>query len=154
MRTFLTICTSLLTALVVAGCATASKISKVKIGMTKEEVITVMGKPASVSAQGRTEYLNYSLSETDDEAFYGITRPYYVRLIDGRVDSFGRLGDFDSTKTPTVRLESDQSIKQDIRVKDSGDLYTEMKKLKELKDTGVITGDEFEARKKKLLEKY
>lgn len=122
--------------------------------MTKDEVIAVMGKPVSVSAQGRTEYLNYSLSETDDQAFYGITIPYYVRLIDGRVESFGRMGDFDSTKTPTVRLESDQSIKQDIRLQDSGNLYTELKKLKELKDTGVITDEEFEALKKKLLEQY
>ena len=154
MRTSSTISALLLTALVLIACATATRISKVKIGMSKEEVIVVMGKPVSVSAQGRAEYLNYSLSETDDQAWYGITRPYYVRLIDGRVESFGRAGDFDSTKTPAVRIESDQTIRQDIRVKDSGDLYTELKKLKDLKDSGVITDEEFEARKKKLLEKY
>lgn len=112
------------------------------------------GHPASVSAQGRSEYLNYSLSETDDQALYGITRPYYVRLVDGRVESYGRTGDFDSTKTPTVRLESDQTIKQDVQVKGSGDLYTELKKLKELKDSGVITEEEFQAQKKRLLEKH
>lgn len=140
--------------LIVTACATAGKISGVRLGMTKQEVIAAMGPPASVSAQGRSEYLNYSLSETDDQAFYGITRPYYVRLIDGRVESYGRTGDFDSTKTPTVRLESDQTIKQDVQVKGSGDLYTELKKLKELKDSGVITEEEFQAQKKKLLEKH
>lgn len=140
--------------IVVIGCATAGKISGVRLGMTKQEVISVMGPPASVSAQGRTEYLNYALSETDDQALYGITKPYYVRLVDGSVDSYGRTGDFDSTKTPTVRLESDQSIKQDVKVKQSGDLYTELKKLKELKDTGIITEKEFQTQKKKLLEKY
>lgn len=138
----------------VTACATAGKISGVRLGMTKQEVIAVMGQPASVSAQGRSEYLNYSLSETDDQAFYGITRPYYVRLIDGRVESYGRTGDFDSTKTPTVRLESDQNIKQDVQVKGSGDLYTELKKLKELKDSGIITEEEFQVQKKKLLEKH
>jgi outer membrane protein assembly factor BamE (lipoprotein component of BamABCDE complex) len=68
-------------ALLVAACATAGKISGVRIGMTKEEVVAVMGKPASVSAQGSAEYLNYALSETDDQAFVGVTVPYYVRLI-------------------------------------------------------------------------
>ncbi len=62
-----------------------------------------------------------------------------------------RAGDFDSTKTPTVGLESYQTIRQDSR--GSNDLYTELKKLKELKDSGVITEDEFQAQKKKLLER-
>lgn len=142
------------TVILVTACATAHKISQVRIGMTKEEVIAVMGPPSSTSAQGGREYLNYALSETDDHAFMGITTPYYVRLINGKVESFGRTGDFDSTKTPTVRLETDEKIKQDVNVKGSGDLYTELKKLKELKDSGVITDAEFQAQKKKLLEKY
>ena len=136
------------------GCATAYKISTVNIGMTKQEVIAKMGQPVSVSAQGDYEYLNYALSETDDEAFMGWTRPYYVRLINGRVESYGRAGDFDSTQKPTLRIETDEKIKQDIKVKDSGDLYTELKKLKELRDSGIITENEFETRKKIILEKY
>jgi hypothetical protein len=137
----------------VLGCATAGRINGLHLGMTKEEAIAVMGRPASVSAQGQAEYLNYLLSETDDQAYYGITRPYYVRLVNGQVESYGKTGDFDSTKTPTVRLESDQNIRQDIQVKDSRDLYTELKKLKELKDSGVITEEEFQAQKQKLLAK-
>jgi len=139
---------------ITVGCATAGKISGVHIGMQKQEVIAVMGNPVSISAQGRSEYLKYSLSETEDDVLYGITRPYYVRLIDGRVESYGRTGDFDSTKTPTVRLEHDQKLKQDVHVKEAGDLYTELKKLKELKDSGVITEEEFQAQKRKILEKY
>ena len=68
------------------------------------------------------------------------------------MESYGRAGDFDSTKTPTVRLESDQTIKHDVR--GGSDLYTELKKLKELKDSGVITENEFQAQKKKLLETH
>ncbi len=122
--------------------------------MTKDEVVKVMGEPASVSAQGGAEYLNYALSETDDEAFMGFTRQYFVRLINGKVESYGRSGDFDSTKTPTVRIESDQTVKQNVEIKGSADLYTELKKLKELKDSGIITDAEFESQKKKLLEKH
>lgn len=142
----------LFTTVLLTGCATANKISGVQLGMTKDEVVRVMGKPASVSAQGGSEYLNYALSETGDDAFRGWTEPYYVRLVNGKVESYGRTGDFDSTKTPTVRLESDQTIRQDRR--GSGDLYTELKKLKDLKDSGVITEDEFQAQKKKLLESH
>lgn len=139
-----------------AGCATANKISNVQMGMTKQDVIRVMGPPASTSAKGKTEYLNYSLSETDDQAFYGITKPYYVRIINGRVDSFGRLGDFDSTQKPTVRIETKENIKTQSDVKTSGkaDLYSELMKLKQLRDEGLITQEEFEKEKKELLEKY
>ena len=137
-------------AILLAGCATAGKISTVQLGMTKDDVIKVMGKPTSVSAQGGSEYLNYALSETDHDAYSGWTKPYYVRLINGKVESYGRTGDFDSTKTPTVRLESDQTIRQSGGK--SSDLFTELTKLKELKDTGIITEAEFQSQKKKFLE--
>ena len=37
----------------------------------------------------------------------------YIRIIDGCVESYGRLGDFDSTKVPetTLNLKIDSSIK-------------------------------------------
>ena len=134
---------------ILAGCVTpAHRISKIHIGMTKEEVIALMGRPESTSAQASTEYLNYSLQE-----IHGIV-PYYVRVLDGRVESYGRTGDFDSTKPPTVRIETDERIKADVGLQDSRDLYTELKKLKELKDSGIITEEEFIARKKKILDKY
>ena len=138
------------------GCATAHKISGVRMGMTKEEVIKVMGPPVSTSAKGNTEYLNYALSETSDDAFYGITRPYYVRIMNGRVDSYGRLGDFDSTQKPTVRIETDEKIQMQSDIKATGkkDLYSELMKLKQLRDEGLLTQDEFEKEKKELLEKY
>jgi outer membrane protein assembly factor BamE (lipoprotein component of BamABCDE complex) len=138
----------------VFGCATAHKIGKVQLGMTKQEVIRVMGKPVSVSAQGVSEYLNYSLSETGDDAFRGVTMPYYVRLLQGRVDSFGRLGDFDSTQKPTVRIETEENITTNLKSKNKDELYSELIKLKQLKDDGVITQEEFDKEKRELLEKY
>ncbi|MFZ1548827.1 MAG: SHOCT domain-containing protein [Candidatus Nitrotoga sp.] len=130
-----------------AGCATSGKINGLQIGMTKEQVIAAMGNPVSVSAKDGTEYLNYKLSETDDDAFRGWTSPYYVRLIKGKVDSYGRTGDFDSTKNPTIRIEKDESIK----VEGNKDMFTELKKLKELKDDGIITETEFQEKKKVIL---
>ena len=80
-------------------------------------------------------------------------RPYVVRLTDGRVESYGTTGDVGSSQTPTGRLESDQIVKQDVRTKEPIDLYTELIKLKELKDTGVITEEEFRFQKRRILEK-
>lgn len=82
----------------VVGCATAHKMNTVGVGMTKQQVIGVLGPPASTSATSGVEYLNYRFSETDDHAFQGITTPYFVRIVNGKVDAYGRLGDFDSTK--------------------------------------------------------
>lgn len=52
-----------------------------------------------------------------------------------------------------IRIETDIREKKDIRVQDAGDLYTELKKLKDLLDTGTITQAEFDIQKKKILEK-
>lgn len=115
--------------------------------MTREDVIAVMGNPVSVSAKDGTEYLNYKLSETGDDAFRGWTSPYYVRVINGKVDAYGRTGDFDSTKTPTIRIEKEETVNG----KDKQDLYTELKKLNELKNEGIITEEEFQKQKKVIL---
>lgn len=42
-------------------------------------------------------------------------------------------------------------IKQEVRVQESDDIYAELKKLKELLDAKIITQDEFDVRKKKIL---
>lgn len=138
--------------LIITGCATAGMINGVQLGMTQEEVVTIMGKPVSVSAQGGSKYLNYKLSETDDDAFRGWTIPYYVRLIDGKVESFGRAGDFDSTQKPTIRIERKDDV--NLNVKRKPDLYSELKKLKELRNDGILTEEEFQTQKKKILEQH
>ncbi|MCI0427355.1 MAG: hypothetical protein L0Z46_05000 [Nitrospiraceae bacterium] len=141
-----------------SGCfANAGRTSGVHYGMSKQEVVAVMGAPVSVSTHGSSQYLSYSVCDTDTQTLNGIMRPYVVRLIDGRVESYGTTGDVDSSQTPTGRHESDQIVKQDVRTdvrtKEPVDLYTELIKLKELKDTSVITEEEFRFQKRRILEK-
>ena len=93
------------------GCATAYRMTNVSLGMSKDEVIKKIGKPVSVSAQGGTEYLHYRFSETGDDDFHGITTPYYVRLVDGKVESYGCMGDFDSAKPTETKSIIDLNIK-------------------------------------------
>jgi len=146
----------LLSFLLISGCATSQKINKVQLGMTKDEVIKIMGPPVSISAQKGVEYLNYSLSETSDQAFKGITIPYYVRIVNGRVESFGRAGDFDSTKPQTIRIETDENIKVKTKTSEDNhsDISTKLKKLKQLFDEGLITEKEYESKKKELLKNF
>jgi len=96
MRPVLLFLTSLL-----SGCIiwSAERMNYISIGMTKAEVIDEIGTPRSSSAQGNTEYMNYVFTER-----YGIAVPqnYFVRLVNGKVESYGRAGDFDSTKNPTL----------------------------------------------------
>jgi hypothetical protein len=72
------------------GCAGSSKkMNQLKLGMTRQEVIDAIGEPASTSAKRNTVYLNYHLSSG---GFYSDS--YYVRLLDGKVDAYGKAGDF------------------------------------------------------------
>lgn len=78
-----------LAALLLLGCASASKMNSVQLGMTKDQVISAIGNPSSTSEMGNIQYLKYQLCS--DWIF---TDRYYVRLTDGSVDAFGRVGDF------------------------------------------------------------
>ena len=75
--------------------------NRLSVGMTKSEVLDAMGKPSSTASPGKgVEFLRYR--EFYSWRNYYIT--YFVRLVDGRVDSYGETGDFDSTKDPTLDL--------------------------------------------------
>jgi hypothetical protein len=101
--------TLLLVCLLLGGCASsehmfsnymASDMNKISLGMTKQQVIQQLGTPMGVSAQDGVEYLSYSLSDTLSDAMAWQTHRFYVRLVNGHVDSYGRVGDFNSTKPP------------------------------------------------------
>jgi hypothetical protein len=79
----------LLLVVLLAGCGTASRLNSVQLGMSRDQVVDVAGTPSSTSQMGNMQYLKYQL--TSDWIF---TDRYYVRLTDGRVDAFGRVGDF------------------------------------------------------------
>ena len=148
-------------ATLLVSCATSSIMGAVEPGMTRDEVIAVMGEPASVSAEGDTERLNYKISETSNDAYYGFTTPYYVRLVNGRVDSYGKTGEPDSqvttapAETDEVQQEDEMPQENEVRQDDEGlDFFTEMRKLKQLHDEGVLSDAEYAELKKKAISKY
>jgi hypothetical protein len=66
-------------------------------GMTKQQVIDVMGEPVSTTVTYTNEYLNFALAEGCRISMPMIRcalTPYYVRFINGKVETFGRSADF------------------------------------------------------------
>ena len=77
--------------LTLAACSlspNARRTEKLRVGMTKDDVVTAIGKPVSFGADRHSEVMYFRLFEGD---LGGGLRTYFVRLIDGKVDSFGRL---------------------------------------------------------------
>ena len=95
------------------GCTgTTAKLNKVSLGMSKTEVIKAVGSPDSVSAQGDVEYLTYYWATPKQIFADENTLPeYFIRLVDGKVEAYGKIGDFDSTKIPETKSTVDLNIK-------------------------------------------
>lgn len=72
----------------IIGCAASAKsLNQLNIGMTKAEVIELMGEPNYTSSVRDVEILAYKLKAG---SFY--TDTYHVKLINGKVVKFGQQG--------------------------------------------------------------
>jgi hypothetical protein len=145
----------LLAAAFLGGCATADRLNSIHIGMTKDQVVGLLGKPDSTSAQANIEYLTYYLST---ESSYR-DQPYSVRLVDGKVESFGRFTQLFDIYTrpvpggprtnypwfgPTGALETPGAPAPDSTA-------AELEHLAALRDRGILTSQEFEVAKQRLI---
>lgn len=134
-----------------AGCLARPDLSKIGVGMTKPDVIAALGQPRDMSVQGNVEYLRY-----EGEANYADGRLggefYFVRLLHGRVESYGRVGDFDSTKNVAV----DYNItKTEHRAESSpaDELLTELQRLESMRIQKLITEDEYQTLRARAVER-
>ncbi len=87
-----------------AGCATAHKMNRIDLGMSKEEVIQKIGRPVSVGATQDFSFFYYKFYETAKDDFQGIKTPYYVRFKQGKVDAYGRSGGSESPESGAVLM--------------------------------------------------
>ena len=79
---------------ILAGCAaSAKKLNQLQVGMTKQEIIQVLGTPQSIELRDGIETLHYTLSEDRlaEGLFIGVMRPlkigvgnYRVILVDNK----------------------------------------------------------------------
>ena len=167
MNPKITLVLALAAGLFLAGCESSAKLNNIKIGMTKADVQSMLGTPDSTSAQVNVEYMTYYL---ESEAGYGRDQPYMIRLVNGKVESFGRFAQlFDLYNRPVTSAtpgspDFPQSVFNPANPLLSGaavvgtaapapqmDLASELARLKALKDQGVLTDEEFQKAKAKLL---
>lgn len=79
-----------------AGCATAPKLNRLTVGMTKQEVVSVMGRPDSTSAVGDgVELLYYKLSPQGGPVMNLVTEDYVVKMVSGKVVSYGKASEIE-----------------------------------------------------------
>jgi len=134
--------------LALAACTEPSvKMNQVQIGMSKAEVIHLLGQPQSTSAQANIEYLTYYLSPDTS----GHEQPYMVRIVDSKVESFGRfiqlLDVYNRPVSGTTPLGTGAVMPYSMNT----DVVTQLQQLKALKDQGVLTDEEFQRVKQRLL---
>lgn len=97
--------------LCLGGCVTTRTMNRLELGMSKSQVVKILGTPKYVAAQEKTEYLIFDLSPYDvDMGFHN--QEYFVKLVDGTVESYGKKGDMGSTAAPTQNININE--KKDI----------------------------------------
>lgn len=160
MKARIQILVLMLAGVILTGCTSSSdQLNRLHIGMTVDEVTAILGKADSTSAQANVIYLTYYLDSPNN--FYGREQPYMVRLVDGKVESFGRFRQlFDLYSRPiTTAQPGDPNFPQAyglgastvIHNSSSMDLAGQIARLKALKDQGALTDEEFQKAKDKLL---
>ncbi|MCE1204680.1 MAG: SHOCT domain-containing protein [Holophagaceae bacterium] len=137
-------------------------LTRISVGMPKEDVIRALGKPTRVAVQGGVEYLEYEAYDNSgwDNIGKRNYRWLFVRIVNGKADAFGRKGDFNTTKNTTV----DFNVKQQIDTKVTPgtpaaqgaapfDLKSELEKLQKMKEGGLITEAEYQQLRQRALDK-
>ena len=83
-----------LAALLAAGCATASSgsnLEQVQPGMSREQVVSIMGPPQSSMHTADRECVVYSVTKDFwSRVPWDMNDRYYVCFTDGKVDTFGK----------------------------------------------------------------
>ena len=77
--------TLVLAATLLVGCAPWLGMEKISIGMNKAEVLAQLGTPTDAAGASNVEYLWYN-------PLNRFWQRYYVRLVNGKVESYGPLG--------------------------------------------------------------
>ena len=73
--------------LLVCGCTTGERFTQLRPGMTKTEVISLLGNPKGYTRSGNSETLQYPGGLIS--GFSWDTADFYVVLKDGKVESYG-----------------------------------------------------------------
>ena len=105
MKHFLSLCVVVLFTGCVVLPSKRVSFNDIKIGMPRDEAVKILGRPHRASAKDNVESLYYNESALYIGVF-GIgkvkekNRQYELRLVDGKVESFGKLGEHSNEAAP------------------------------------------------------
>jgi hypothetical protein len=129
------------------GCAShAVKINRVENGMTRDQVIALLGRPDGTRLRGNSEYLTYYLvlDQTAGE------QPYLVRLVDGEVDRVGRfvqLNELEHIGAPNPSV----GMGAILTTKSFPDAATQLRILAARRERGELSEADYQAARQDLL---
>lgn len=179
-----TLVPTVVVALMGLGCSRPTfDIHRIQVGMSEDQAFATLGKPSLAIRQGNVRYLEYELF--DQDKWFGVgpkenVQRFFVRLVDGRVESFGDKKHLDPAKIPTGWADADPKPVTDpkpmaepkpmvepkpvvepkpepLTAKPAPaapfDLRTELEKLEKLKKDGLITEVEFKELRQRALDK-
>lgn len=141
MRALFSSLVSLAFASLLTGCAssTVTNFNRVHLGMAKADVLAQLGSPEAAVTRGNIEYLTYYLG-------HGIgahEQPYMVRLVDARVESFGRclrLADSESRPAGDRRIAMNAVLPYSMNLA----IVTTLEQLKAFREREVLTEEEYQ----------
>jgi hypothetical protein len=146
------------------GCSKPDlEVSKIRVGMTKKEVLERVGAPSRTSVVNDAEVYEYEAYD-----HYGAirinTRSRFIRFVGGRVESFGTLEDLKAGGPAHPPVEASPKVVPEGRRETVSaqaapasstafDLRTELEKLEKLKKDGLISEAEFRELRQKIMDK-
>jgi hypothetical protein len=81
----------LVLSLILAGCKSpASKVNQLNTGMSKAQVVELLGPPRNTTATGDEEVLRFELLRYRPPIRWPIYEEYLVKLFQGHVTAFGK----------------------------------------------------------------
>lgn len=126
--------------------------TKLRIGMTKKEVVERVGSPSRVTVTNDTEVHEYEAYER-----YGAIkinhRSRYVRFTQGKVDAFGSLEDLKAGRAAVTAPSPAVPPVAPPPPAPGFDLRGELEKLERLKKDGLISEAEFKELRQKVMDK-
>ncbi len=129
---------------ILAGCmgqpTVESKLNNISTGMTKLQVLSLMGIPDQASSANGSEDLTYLLNESSWDTQSPV--PYVIHLVNGKVDRFG-------TQKEMVQFEL---TNPNAGKKKKVDIFSEFTKLDELRRKKLINDAEYFRQKERLLD--
>lgn len=133
--------------IVLNGCvSSASRLDRVQDGMTKDQVLALLGAPDGARLRGNVEYLTYYLTA---DAKAG-EQPYMVRLVGGRVDTVGRFAQLADLEG-AGRGRPQAGMGAILSAQAFPDVAAQLRQLAALKERGEISEADYLQARRELL---